>query len=341
MAKLATNYKKSEPWRYATGRIRALENSLLGQEGLDRVFMATDEDAISHVLVEYGYQSGEIEAALKVEKINLDRLFQAIAPDHRYRELLLSFTDGHNLKTLLKERLAADQPRSFIELKYLMLTPSLVEPERLNQALLDDDFFALPAWIPQLAAEAEAAYNTSYDAARIDLTVDRGLHSLAADQALELNNAWLVEWLEIKRDLINLETLLRSRLRNIGPQLFLDSLLPAGKLSHDWLEKARIMETGELVRKVSRGYYSDLAKFVDTYGDFAVSSEYGSAGDKILMRHIHEGGKSLNGPEVTLAYILGREMEMKNIRIALSVLRNALPVTRAKALRRTSYPDWR
>ncbi|NLK02296.1 MAG: V-type ATPase subunit [Clostridiaceae bacterium] len=341
MSKLPKNYKKSTPWRYATGRIRALEMGLMGREGQDRMFMAPDEDALSHVLVEYGYQQGEIEPALEAEKVRLDRILSEVAPDERYRELLLSFTDGQNLKTLLKEKLAAEHPRTFAELSYLMLKPAQVDPEHLSRAVQEDDFRRLPEWIPVLAREAEAAYTASYDAARIDLTIDKGLHQRALEQVSELKNAWLTEWLILRRDLINLETLLRSRLRNLGAKLFADSLLPAGELSHSWLKKALDMGSGELKWHLIRSSYRSLAGFVEEYGNPGVSSAYSSAGDELLMQHIHEGGKSLNGPEITLAYLFGREMEMKNIRIALSALRNRLPEARVKTLRRSSYPDWR
>ncbi len=341
MFTLPKNYKKSVSWSYATGRIRSLEAGLMGKEGQDRLFLAPDEDSLSHIMTEYGYNAGDIELALVAEKERLHRLFGEIAADQRYLEIILSFTDGQNLKTLLKEKLVAEQPRSFSDISYLMLQPSLVEPSALNSALQEDDFRGLPNWISELADKAEAAYSIGYDAARIDLAIDRGLHQRAKNLVRQVTNPWFEEWLAIKRDLINLETLFRTRLRKLGDKLFNDSLLPEGRLSLDWLKSAQKLNAAELERELSKGYYRDLAGFAKTYGGPGISSEYSRVGDDILMQHIYKGGQSLNGPEVTLAYIFGREMEMKNIRIALSALRNRLPDERVKLLRRKSYPAWR
>lgn len=341
MFTLPKNYKQSVSWPYATGRIRSLETGLMGNEGQERLFMVSDEEAMSHIMTEYGYNSCDIELALDAEKERLYNLLEDIAPDRSYLELILSFTDGQNLKTLLKEKLAAEQPRSFAGMSYLMLQPSLIEPSRLYSALQEDDFHDLPEWISELADKAEAAYAVGYDAARIDLAIDRGLHERAKQLVKQFANAWFDEWLALKRDLTNLETLFRTRLRNLGLKLFEDSLLPEGKLSHDWLKTARGLTATEIVKMLDKGFYRELAGFAKTYGEPGTSSDYGRAGDDILMRHIYKGGRSLNGPEVTLAYVFGREMEMKNIRIALSALRNRLPAERVALLRRNSYPAWR
>lgn len=338
---LPKNYKKSVSWPYATGRIRSLETGLMGKEGQDRLFAASNEDSLSYIMSEYDYNPGDIELSLDTEKEKLYKLFDKIAADKRYPELILSFTDGQNLKTLLKEKLAAERPRSFADMSYLMLQPSLIEPSRLNDALQENNFHGLPCWISELADEAAAAYSVGYDAARIDLVIDRGLHERAKRLVKQLSNPWFEEWLAMRRDLINLETLFRTRLRKLGVKLFEDSLLPEGKLSHDWLKSARELDAAEIEKQLNKSFYHELSRFAKTYGETGTSSGYSRAGDDILMRHIYKGGKSLNGPEVTLAYIFGREMEMKNIRIALSALRNRLPSERVALLRRGSYPEWR
>lgn len=341
MSGLAKEYKKSVSWRYATGRIRSLEVGLMGLEGQNRLFQAQDENSMSIVMAEYGYQQSSVEKALQAEQKRLDLLLEQVAPDDRYRDIILSFTDGQNLKTLLKEKLAAKKPREYEEIAYLMQTPSALEPARLNKAVEEEDFYGLPAWIKEMITEAEAAYNTAYDAARIDLSVDFYLHQRAAAIADEIGNSWFSTWLALKRDLINLETVLRSKLRKLGDKIFEDSLLPAGKLSHELLFLLKKMTAAELELALKKSFYHELAGFARSYGEAGKASEYSSAGDLILIRHIYAGGKSLNGPEVTLAYIFGRQMEMKNIRIALSALLNRLPAARVQNLRRQSYPQWR
>ena len=129
----------------------------MGKEGQDRLFAAPSEEAISYLLPEYVYNAGDIELSLDAEKEKLYELFDKIAADKRYPELILSFTDGQNLKTLLKEKLAAEQPRSFADMSYLMLRPSLIEPSLINDALQEDDYNDFPEWISELADKAEAS----------------------------------------------------------------------------------------------------------------------------------------------------------------------------------------
>ena len=63
--------------------------------------------------------------------------------------------------------------------------------------------------------------------------------------------------------------------------------------------------------------------------------------DNLVMHLVREATRVVSGPEIGLAYLIAREMEIKNIRVILTSRRNGLSQTQAREMTRINYLTWR
>lgn len=354
-------------YRYAAGRIRSLELKLMNNSQINRLFEARTITEIQRLMQECGYEAGEPEAALSMETEAVYELILEIMPDGGYAEALLLFHDTQNLKAILKHlsvnwikgenpsgqhdeeasvNQAVKSPASvrhldFRQVERLMLSPSLVEPEELFKAVRDQKPENIPEWMYDLAMEAAERYRQTYDISVIDLIIDRTAYERATCIAKELGNRWFIDYFILKRDLINLESLLRCKALGIGRAYFEQCLLPDGQIDKNtWLRYFDANYDAWAV-ELKKTALSDFLEIASQYGQPGSATRFGQLADQKIMEHLRKALHVLSGPEIPLAYLLARELEIKNIRIALTCLRNNIPSARARDMARESYLNWR
>lgn len=326
---------KAGSWGHASGRIWYREKKLLGRSGLDRLYAAFSEEEVKRLLIEHDYPQKERgRAMVEAEREEVYRLLEEISPQEAYRQVFLLPGDGQNLKAALKYSQARGDkdPETF---RSLMTRPSLLDHDLLWQFLVKGEGEeALAEWASSLVGRALEAFRTSCDPADIDRSIDRDLHRMRADLALSLKDDWLVSYLAMERDLVNLEALLRARQRGSGPDLLKADLLPEGAIrQEDWLALA-----GEKEEKakdfLAKGPYKGLARYFATYGDRRGPALYSRDRDRLLYAYLAGGVKTLSGPARVIAYVMARESEFKNIRLALAALVDGLDREAVRTLRR-------
>lgn len=360
----------SNQYGYATGRIRALEAQLMDISRLNRLIEARSPEDIARVLQDSGYLAADTPEVLERETAELYKLAGEIMVNQEFVEALLVFNDCHNLKAIEKY-LAAWWPRlaenpedeyeidplakkdsradfaapalpesngtaSFSAVASLMVRPSRVDPERLFQAIRDRAPELVPAWLYQGAIEASQAVRSRYDIAEIDQVLDRLAYAEALQRAKALGNPFFLDYLFLRTDLTNLGSLLRSRLLKADQRVFSQSLLPAGRLSHETLLDFFPAESEWIAEKLTNGPYQDLAPFFTSPGQRGMLAAFGKACDHLILDHLKKAQYILRGPEVPLAYLLARLLEIKNVRIAQTLLRNKLPSAQIRELARDS-----
>jgi len=93
----------SSQYAYATGRIRALENHLIGSARLGRYLEARSAEDIGRLLTEDGYPpAADPENSLNRELESTYGLIRSLSPDPDMIDALLLAHDFHNLKVMLK-----------------------------------------------------------------------------------------------------------------------------------------------------------------------------------------------------------------------------------------------
>jgi V/A-type H+-transporting ATPase subunit C len=349
---------------YASGRIRGLENKLMDSAQLTRLLNAAGPADIDPVLDECGYpEAADPEDRAALETQALYALLQRLFPEKGYLDVFLVQHDFHNLKVILKsltqawtaarsseERTGEDAlPESSgsyslvspAVLDPLLLRPSLVDPHILFKAIRDRVPSLVPAWAYAAAVQAAGQYLRTYDISDIDIALDRLAGQAALDRAAPLGNAFLNDYLALKADLTNLGLLIRTRRLRSGPAYLRKVLLPGGQFAEERVA-ALYPETPEAIRDAYAATpYAQLAAFADTYGQPGEAGRFSLIADNLVISRLRRTFLLWRGPEILLSYLIAREMEIKNIRIVLTCLRNGLPLSQARDLTRDSYQDWR
>lgn len=323
-------------WAHASGRIWVLEKDLFGRSGLDRLYGASSLDEIRGLLLEHHYvQRDTVADTLRATHIATYELLDEIAPEDGYRIALLLPSDAHNVRVMLRESLRGEDAGDYASLARLIKVPSLIDPALLWRALVarEKDIW-LPEWVMSIVEKARLAYAEHYDAVSIDLSVERGLHEMLGAIASRLDSEWFERYMTMTRDLINLETLVRSRLRQVNEALYDASLLPGGVISEEQWRALFDEGDNKIIDLLKETPYSPMIPFISSYGEHGSTFKFSHERDILLYNHLAGGAKMQSGPERVLSFVMAREVEIRNVKMVLSALTNELDDEEVVALRR-------
>ena len=370
-----------DQYEYATGRIRALELNLLDSTQYARLYDARTTDDINRILAECGYpQTADPEASLAKELFNTYELIGELMADSGYIDVFLLLHDFHNIKTILKYLIPSwsgkasaaveegitgtevnlDEPDHEIEdlpefssdshkdrqlditdIQHLFLLPSLISPQLLYIALTERQPSLIPAWAYQSAVTATAKYQSTYDVSDVDIMLDQSAYQSIYDKACSLGDADFLAFVRQRIDLINLGMVLRARHVQSGSAHLSESLLQNGCLKSEDLTALYEQSADNLIEYISKSDYSVFAETAGTYSEKNGAARFNLEVDNFIVNVIRRAKKILSGPEVPLAYLIARDMEIKNIRIITACVRNGIPMHQARDLARDQYLDWR
>lgn len=356
---------------YATGRVRALEAQLMDANRLSRLFEARTSEDITRLMQESGYAAAETEAGLEKETAAVYSLVANLMPDREFVEALLIFNDFHNLKviekylatwwprrtanlediyeadpatvrenpaeTLIAEIPAITEPVDYASVERLMASPSLIDPEKLFRAIRDRQPELVPDWIYKAATIAASAMQARYNIAEIDQVLDRTAFAEALQRAERLGNRFFLDYLHMRADLTNLDLLLRVRALRMGRRLLDNSLLPGGRIHREKLLGWCDAEAEAVAADLEGDKFKPLAAFFLNAGTRGTSTHFSRTADNMMLEFLQRARYVLRGPEVPLAYLIARLVEIKNIRIAQTVLRNNIAMSKAREMARESY----
>lgn len=360
--------KLQERYRYVSGLVRARELLLLDQASLNRLTEAGGPDEISRILIANSYPAGQDpEEILDRESSAVLDWLAEVMPDPRFTDTLILFNDAHNLKLVLKKHLtqwigsqpapepAKTEPDSvqmpdfsgpdgilpFGGAAEQVLKPSQVAATVLYRQIGMRETDALPAWLAELAPKVIGCYLQRYDFSDIDHLVDQTVWQKAHAEAAGIGNRFFSGYLARRTDLINLELLLRTRVLRMGKDVLRRALLGGGSLDPEAVLSVYDQSDDQVKALYAPTPYAALAEQCRTYGKIGQAARFSLASDNLLMDYIRQARWVLNGPEIPLAWALARQMEIKNIRIITTYLRNGLPRAQMRDLIRDNYLAWR
>lgn len=322
--------KKLQPteYMYASARIRALENRLVGRERTDILVESKTSEEVMNKLAEYGISPAEEDSVTVSSGEKVTRQREAMLLDilqEAYREISASVPepsvyawfrypyDCNNIKTVIKCQIRGLDPSD------MLFDFGTVSAEATKQLLLEGKYDAFP---PAMAAGASLARETfakTGDPQQIDAILDKACYRDMLACAQDAGCDTMLSWLKAKVDLVNIMIALRILRMNRGEmgKIFMDeSLLPGGQLPLAFFDE--IYDGGEeaLWSGLSASDYSAFAHRVEgTDRSLAVIEK---CADDHWMRLIREGARVPFGAEVAGGYLVGVEVSVKNIRIILA-----------------------
>lgn len=331
---MAVKYLSTD-YLYASGRIRALEASLVGKERLGMLLgMKTAEDIREALAAEGAMRTdrarGDGTEALLLDllRAGLDAVRRSI-PDPELVHIVTLPFDCHNIKTYLKCHYRGISPAP------LLIDAGTVAADDLVAALTREDVAALPRHMGAAVAEAREAFAKTNDPRELDFALDRALFADLAVAAAGLPFA--EQYVAARADLTNLIIclrLLRGTNPDVGAALFCKACVPAGTLEKDFFLSALAKGESELLSKtVIFTPYGCVAEGANKLS----LEEIERRADDYLTAQAQKTKRLPFGAEIPLAYLLGLETSIKNLRILLAGKKAGLDESTLKERLRESY----
>ena len=306
-----------EDYIYASSRIRAYSNTTsIGTDRLKRIADAKNAGELKRLLDECGVPSeGDTESILSKMLSDSYKLVASIAPQPELFDILRCQYDCHNIKAALKCRFMNIDPAP------LMLESGIVPPEKVIAAVSSGDYFQLPGKFADGAKAAAEAYAKTSNPQLIDVALDRACFFEMTGLSQKYNIPYFSSLVKIKEDTTNILTcirLMRMKSEAIDFAYFQSMMLPEGDLKADFFRAAFAEENGEeyLSQELAKTAYSPLANRL--MFDGLSLTEIEKACENYYVEAADKAKEMLYGAPVLARYLIIREFEIKNLRIALS-----------------------
>lgn len=217
---------------YASTRIRSLERALITRERLRRIAESkTDEEALK-VLEECGYEAmsdiAQIpDAIAEKRRCVLDDILK-MAPDKRIVKIFLLRYDYHNLKAILKGEAANTEYMStLIDTGHIAVKRLIAST---GNTIIGSDG-EMTSIMKQAANEARDLLARTGDPRLSDTVLDRACFAEMLKLAQETQSKFLVEYIKLQIDSINLRTVVRLKRMKQDSMLIGKYFIEGGNIS--------------------------------------------------------------------------------------------------------------
>ena len=317
--------KKIQPteYMYASARIRALENRMVGRERLERLVEARSSEEVMDRLAEYGLSPAEsADGSLGVEDVGvirdgmltsaLRRAYDEVetsVPDPAVFRYFRYPYDCNNLKAAVKCAVRG------IPAGDMLFDFGTVPADKVESLLREGKLNAFPPAMAAAVSAAREAFDKTGDPRRIDVILDRACYE---DMLAAVKDDTLLGWLRAKIDLTNILTTLRILRMNrggVGADFLAEALLRGGTLSPEFF--TRLYDEGEesFWSALRRTPYERLVRAEENQRMLSLVE---CAADDLYMELVRKDARTPFGAAVIGGYLVGWEVPVKNIRIVLA-----------------------
>ena len=173
------------------------------------------------------------------------------------------------------------------------------------------------------------------DVRQAELTLDRACFEEMRELAGATGNEFLIGYVALQIDAINLRTLVRAQRMGASDELLSAALLPGGHIPANQLKTARGDRLAELTRGSALSSAGELA--AATLGGSGSLTAFERACDDALVRYLQRARRTPFGPEVIVGYLSAKEAEFTAVRTILSGKLAGLDAEDIRARLRLSY----
>lgn len=329
-----------ENYLYAGARIRALEGEMIGSERLERLLSCATTEACAALLAEWGVTilRGREDGAFDREATLAARLSQAYAEvleatdGASFARIWLLPYDCNNIKSVIKcARRGLDPEPMLIRLS------GGIPTDVVRYAIEKRDRTRLPEPFATAAQDAAAQFERTGDPRIVDRILDAACYAqmvrLAEESCVEL----ALRLVQRRIDLTNVMIAIRSgRMGDVGERTLAEFFLAGGTLS--LADLSAWLREGESYL-LERLYYNGFENFAKAANGDGIASpaDLERAADDGVMELAREAKLVPLGAEIPIGYLIGREYEVKNLRILLAGKSVGLSTDAVRERMRLSY----
>ncbi len=323
--------KRLQPteYMYASARIRALENRLVGRERMELLIEARSSDEVMDRLAECGISPAEANAEAvamptgEAQSRAREGMLLAVLRE-AYTEVETSVSDPavfryfrypydcNNLKAAIKCAIRG------ISAEDMLFDFGTVPADEVESLLREGKYQKFPTAMAAAIPAAKEAYDRTADPRRIDSVLDRACYADMLSDATASGDMILLGWLRFRIDLTNILItlrILRMNMGSMGVGFLGEALLPGGTLDEKFFAEAYEGGESRLWEMLSPTAYGKLTA---VEGDPRPLSAVEKGADDLYMELVRKDAKIPFGAPVVGGYLVGCETAVKNIRIILA-----------------------
>ena len=307
---------KDTDYLFLSTRLRALERNLLTAARMERMIDAPSAADAAKVLSEIGYNEfspgsdSELNAALSAEREKVFEELYRFVPDRSVVDVFKVKYDYHNAKTVLKARAQG------LPAERLLVDAGRMEAARLQEALEEGNYAALPGEMAQAVQEAAEVLSATGDPQRSDFVLDRAYYAEMLRCAEETGSGFLKRYVQATIDAANLRSTVRTLRMKKGGDFLRRVLFEGGTIPTDRVMAAAL--NGNLEELYRTGELKTAAE----YGAAALGggslTAFEKACDDAVTSFVAAAKRTPFGVEVVIGYLVAKEIEFTAVRIIMS-----------------------
>ena len=312
--------RKEDAYAFPCAVIRSNEKTLLSAADLTRVLDAKQFNGAMNILGEFGYGDGkelanprEFEKVLRAELSRVYDLVFSVVPDRTELELFLYPNDYHNAKVLLKAEFLGIDPAPY------MVTTGAIEPEKLAQMVKERNMAFLSLEMKHAIEEAIDMFSKGRDPQEIDIILDRACYRDMLSAAEAAGNEFIIGYVKLLIDILNVNTFIR--LREIGkPWAFFQKVfLEGGAIDERTFTGSYEESYQQLADKLAPyGFREVFASGAVAVRDTKKYTLLEKLCDDMKIKYVKDAHYVSFGIEPVMGFLIGKESEIKNLRVILT-----------------------
>lgn len=309
---MGTRKNKETEYLYASARVRAAENRLIGADKLESAISSkgtNETEALINSLEGRG-DGDKLGAALSAAYA----FIAEISPDENISAFLRYSYDCNNIKAAIKCHFRA------IDCDEMLFSFGSVSIEKIKKMPVEGDFSALPEHMAKAAEEAFESYAKTKNPQLIDIILDKACFADMIEAAKASGEAFALRLAQEKIDLVNIMMCIRTiRMGNKFAErsVLKDSLIAGGELEikelFDFSESGEA-KIAELLRDTK---YAPLAERLGE-NEKASLAELECECDNFYMKTVKSTKFLPFGAPILCSYLIASEYQVKNLRIILA-----------------------
>lgn len=302
-------------YAYAVARIHANENRLLTRHDTETLLACETAEDCLRTLSDRGYNTElPTEEMLSAELAKAWALVREVAPEPDIFNVLLCKNDYHNLKAAIKGVVTGS------DCYRLFVAQGLIDPALLQTAAEARDFSALPEEMRAPANEAMTALLETQDGQLADVILDRAALSALLAAGKASGSPFLAGYAEMIAATADIRIAIRAAHTGKSIAFLRRALAPCGSFSVTELADAAVQGMQAVIDFLAGTAFSGATEALSQ----SLSAFEKWCDDRVIESLAGAKTKPF-GVEPLAAYLLGKENEVKTVRIILSDKHNSLP----------------
>lgn len=302
-------------YAYGVARIRANENSLLTESDMRQLIAADSVASVLSLLEQKGWDTSHgVSDMLEARSAGAWTLLTECAPDIAVLDALVIQNDFHNLKAVLKALFSGDEPSDYY------ITPSVLPPSKIYDAVKESDYSLLPDYMSRAAETAYDAVSRLSSGFIADTVIDKASLEARYTLARRGGSELMIKLARLACASADVKIASRAAKLGRGRDDILGMMCVTDMFDNASLVDAALKGDGELCAFLASTELSDGALELKE-GGFVAFERWC---DDAAVSFVAAGKYTPLGPDPLIAYYIACDTEVKNARIIIAGKQNGL-----------------